>query len=317
MSNQSQIVLLVDRDEGLLDSLRRLFENDGYRVVVATSGDSALSACLQPPGSVRFLVTDVAIGGVNGFDLAIGIATTHTHVTVVFTAPPPSSLHHTKCDVCRHAAAHFLPKIFAYSQLRDKLGQLSAETECITLEWLLHFYDEPAKRKPQQRSLAGEESEKIHTVKLHLEAVERQDVLMVQGLMEQANGGYGSCTIEPQIRTQRSWRGLRLRDLAYLDDRVMRLVVRPSPEDQIEDRSRQKKPSTSGAIALVQTGSSLSGSAPQRPEPEPIVPLAQLQKEAILSALTLLNGDKLRAAAELGIGKSTLYKKLREFGIPV
>jgi transcriptional regulator of acetoin/glycerol metabolism len=48
-----------------------------------------------------------------------------------------------------------------------------------------------------------------------------------------------------------------------------------------------------------------------------IKPLWQLEKEAILSALKKLNGDKLLAAAKLGIGKTTLYRKLKEHGIRV
>jgi two-component system response regulator HydG len=47
----------------------------------------------------------------------------------------------------------------------------------------------------------------------------------------------------------------------------------------------------------------------------PVLPLAQLEKEAILETLRKLNGDKLLAARLLGIGKTTLYRKLKEYGI--
>jgi len=46
-----------------------------------------------------------------------------------------------------------------------------------------------------------------------------------------------------------------------------------------------------------------------------VVPLADLEKQAILSAIRALNGDKLQAARLLGIGKTTLYRKLKEYGI--
>jgi transcriptional regulator of acetoin/glycerol metabolism len=49
----------------------------------------------------------------------------------------------------------------------------------------------------------------------------------------------------------------------------------------------------------------------------PIRPLWQLEKDAILSALEELNGDKLLAATKLGIGKTTLYRKLKKYGISV
>ena len=46
-----------------------------------------------------------------------------------------------------------------------------------------------------------------------------------------------------------------------------------------------------------------------------VKPLADLEREAILSAIRTLNGDKLQAAKLLGIGKTTLYRKLKEYGI--
>ncbi len=44
-----------------------------------------------------------------------------------------------------------------------------------------------------------------------------------------------------------------------------------------------------------------------------IVPIAEMEKQAILGTIRQLNGDKLLAAKLLGIGKTTLYRKLREY----
>ena len=43
--------------------------------------------------------------------------------------------------------------------------------------------------------------------------------------------------------------------------------------------------------------------------------LADLERNAILGAIRILKGDKLQAARLLGIGKTTLYRKLKEYGI--
>ncbi len=48
---------------------------------------------------------------------------------------------------------------------------------------------------------------------------------------------------------------------------------------------------------------------------EGVKPLADLEREAILSAIRSLSGDKLLAARMLGIGKTTLYRKLKEYGV--
>jgi len=44
-----------------------------------------------------------------------------------------------------------------------------------------------------------------------------------------------------------------------------------------------------------------------------IVPLIELERRAILDALAHVGGDKLEAARQLGIGKTTLYRKLKEY----
>jgi DNA-binding NtrC family response regulator len=46
-----------------------------------------------------------------------------------------------------------------------------------------------------------------------------------------------------------------------------------------------------------------------------IVSIAEMEKDAILGTIRQLKGDKLMAAKLLGIGKTTLYRKLKEYGI--
>ncbi|MGH9511360.1 MAG: sigma-54-dependent transcriptional regulator [Terriglobales bacterium] len=60
------------------------------------------------------------------------------------------------------------------------------------------------------------------------------------------------------------------------------------------------------------TGSALK-LARGRPEAR-IVRIADMERGAILGAVEQLNGDKLTAAKLLGIGKTTLYRKLKEYG---
>jgi two-component system response regulator HydG len=55
--------------------------------------------------------------------------------------------------------------------------------------------------------------------------------------------------------------------------------------------------------------SAAEGSQPQ------LTTLAEIERQAILGAIRTLNGDKLQAAKLLGIGKTTLYRKLKEYGI--
>jgi DNA-binding NtrC family response regulator len=58
---------------------------------------------------------------------------------------------------------------------------------------------------------------------------------------------------------------------------------------------------------LYQVGPSAEG-------PE-VSPLEELERRAILKALRTTGGDRLRAAKMLGIGKTTIYRKLKEYGL--
>ena len=46
-----------------------------------------------------------------------------------------------------------------------------------------------------------------------------------------------------------------------------------------------------------------------------ISPLQELERRAIVQALEVTGGDRLRAAKLLGIGKTTIYRKLKEYGL--
>lgn len=51
-----------------------------------------------------------------------------------------------------------------------------------------------------------------------------------------------------------------------------------------------------------------------QPIVSPILPLAEMERRAILQALDYTKGDRVMAAHLLGIGRTTLYRKLKEYG---
>jgi DNA-binding NtrC family response regulator len=57
-----------------------------------------------------------------------------------------------------------------------------------------------------------------------------------------------------------------------------------------------------------------NGHGPEEAAPG-VMTLADIERQAILDAIRRLRGDKLQAAKLLGIGKTTLYRKLKEYGI--
>src|SRR3984885_5186808 len=70
-------------------------------------------------------------------------------------------------------------------------------------------------------------------------------------------------------------------------------------------------------IGTADLPGSIRGAAAQPANGGPerrIAPIFDLEKQAILGAIAQLHGDKLRAAKLLGIGRTTLYRKLKEYG---
>ncbi len=65
-------------------------------------------------------------------------------------------------------------------------------------------------------------------------------------------------------------------------------------------------------IAKLQGPESLPGENGNRAK---IIPMAELERQTILNAIAELNGDKLQAARLLGIGKTTLYRKLKDYAL--
>ena len=68
----------------------------------------------------------------------------------------------------------------------------------------------------------------------------------------------------------------------------------------------------------VKTGLSpdlfVNGDADEAPNKHSVIPIAKVEERAILDAMRETNGNKLMAAELLGIGKTTLYRKLKEYG---
>jgi two-component system response regulator HydG len=58
-----------------------------------------------------------------------------------------------------------------------------------------------------------------------------------------------------------------------------------------------------------------SGELKHRRSEEGVIPMVMMEKRAILMALRQTKGDKIMAAKLLGIGKTTLYRKLKEYNI--
>lgn len=77
----------------------------------------------------------------------------------------------------------------------------------------------------------------------------------------------------------------------------------PRPLKLMGKVTRQEPPNR-GAVEFIEPVVSRQGTSP-------IIPLRELEQRTITAAVTYTGGDKLQAARLLGIGKTTLYRKLK------
>ena len=85
---------------------------------------------------------------------------------------------------------------------------------------------------------------------------------------------------------------------------VLQVVDLPT---QLQDFCAQRR---SANLQVLPAGENLSDADPATA----IVSIADMERQAILDTIRQLQGDKLTAARLLGIGKTTLYRKLKEYG---
>jgi len=67
-------ILVVDDDSWVRVLARDVLAADGYRVLEATDGQDAIRIAAEHPGPIHLLLTDVMMPGMNGCELAEGLA---------------------------------------------------------------------------------------------------------------------------------------------------------------------------------------------------------------------------------------------------
>lgn len=106
---------------------------------------------------------------------------------------------------------------------------------------------------------------------------------------------------------------------AISEDAMRRLIAYDWPGNvrELENAIERAVALGSGPIVSVaDLPSNLQYPSTERvPEKDEILPLEELERRAILRTLRETGGDKLSAARMLGIGKTTLYRKLKQYNM--
>ncbi|HXB62231.1 MAG TPA: helix-turn-helix domain-containing protein, partial [Acidobacteriaceae bacterium] len=121
-----------------------------------------------------------------------------------------------------------------------------------------------------------------------------------------------------RLMTEFEWPG-NVRELENAIERACALSSGPvlhlgDLPSQMQEHRLQMRTRSAIPIEAVQAQSEPALET-ERTGDGPIRSIAEMEKQAILNTIRQLNGDKLTAAKLLGIGKTTLYRKLKEYGI--
>jgi DNA-binding NtrC family response regulator len=97
---------------------------------------------------------------------------------------------------------------------------------------------------------------------------------------------------------------------------VLHVADAPSSLRQFADSRRHTGATMAAAVGPGFSAiPGLGGQSPESTFVTPVLPLVEMEKRAIIQALQYTKGDRVTAAHLLGIGRTTLYRKLKEYGI--
>jgi two-component system CheB/CheR fusion protein len=118
----SEVVLLVEDEDGVRQLGRRILERTGYTVIEARHGKEGLAVCESREGPIHILVTDVLMPGIGGRELAERAALLRPEMKVLFVSG------HTDDSVLNMGiklhGTPFLQKPFTLVQLAKKVREV-------------------------------------------------------------------------------------------------------------------------------------------------------------------------------------------------
>ena len=156
---------------------------------------------------------------------------------------------------------------------------------------------------------------RLNVVNIHLPPLRERKgdipLLSLHVLDSLSQSSYKRCTFSDdalRMLNEYDWPG-NVRELEHAIERAVTLSSGPVlhradfPTEMQQYRPLPKSTEAGGGVSE------------EGPGPHRVVSIAAMEKQAILNTIRQLKGDKLTAARLLGIGKTTLYRKLKEYGI--
>ena len=118
----NEIILLVEDDADVRDSLRRTLSRLGYHVLEAATGAEALQVWKHHRAEIRLLLTDLMMpGGMNGLDLARQLLEQNPKLKVVYASGYSAGITSHDKDLLLQEGVNFIAKPFDSQKLAQIL----------------------------------------------------------------------------------------------------------------------------------------------------------------------------------------------------
>ena len=116
-------ILVVDDSKDIRDLFHRALQRQGYKVLLATDGESALQVFQQHRGVIQLVVIDVVMPGMSGLKLAEKLLTLRPDIKVLFVS---AFVQETTLRGKLRAEDRFLAKPIAPELLITKVQEMLA-----------------------------------------------------------------------------------------------------------------------------------------------------------------------------------------------
>ncbi len=121
-SKGHETILLVEDEENLRRLARQSLENQGYNVIDAPDGASAIKISQAHPGPIHLLLTDVIMPGMNGRELANRLSPTRPEMRILYMSGYTEN--HIGHNGTLDEGITLLQKPFTLSALRSKVREM-------------------------------------------------------------------------------------------------------------------------------------------------------------------------------------------------
>jgi PAS domain S-box-containing protein len=121
----SQTILLVLGEDPVRSVIRADLEEEGYAVLQAASGDEALGKAARHPGPIHLMLSDAAMPGIDGWELAERVGASRPRTRLVLMSESPADCAGPLPRGIR--APSLLHKPFTLAALRAKLREALEE----------------------------------------------------------------------------------------------------------------------------------------------------------------------------------------------